>query len=82
MITRLYSVFDRKAVSFGPLMFFSNDELCLRSMAEAVRDNVVPYPADCDMYHVGAFDTESGRVFGVDDKTLVGRFADFVKKGE
>lgn len=78
MITRLYSVFDRKAVNYGPLMFYSNDEMCLRACAEAVSNNVVPYPADCDMYYVGLFDTETGVVTG-DNVKLVARFADFVK---
>lgn len=84
MIQKIYSVFDRKAVLYGTLMFFANDEMAKRGAADLMRVGgdtpMNHYPEDFDIYCVGEFDTESGVMMGQGAPALVCRFADFVEK--
>lgn len=75
----VYSVFDRKSVAYGALLFFVNDDIAKRSMVEVMgeRNNISLYPDDFDMYHLGAFDNETGELFPSTAR-LAARFSDFV----
>lgn len=76
----VYSVFDRKSVAYGNLLFFVNDDLARRSMVEVMgeRNNISIYPDDFDMYHVGTFNVSTGELTAVKPRLAV-RFADFAK---
>ena len=86
MKTGVYSVFDRKAVSYGPLMFYSNHDIAKRGCQELMMsgDRSIPpvlYPDDFDMYCVGFFDTDSGELYPTSPgPSLVCRMSDFVEK--
>lgn len=81
MLIGVYSVFDRKSVAYGALLFFVNDDIAKRSMVEVMgeRNNISLYPDDFDMYHVGTFNNETGVLTAVPVR-LAARFADFVGK--
>ncbi|WNK13742.1 MAG: nonstructural protein [Microvirus sp.] len=81
MLIGVYSVFDRKSVAYGNLLFFVNDDIARRSMVEAMgeRNNISLYPDDFDMYHVGTFNTETG-VLAPATVRLAARFSDFANK--
>lgn len=81
MIIGVYSVFDRKSVAYGNLLFFVNDDIARRTMVEIMgdRNNISLYPDDFDMYHVGSFDVTNGDLQGVKPR-LAARFADFVNQ--
>nr|QJB18760.1 MAG: nonstructural protein [Microvirus sp.] len=83
MMQGLYSIFDRKAVSYGAPMFFANDEIAKRSCADTMRAGgdfaYVYYPDDFDVYRVGSFDTNEGVIVPQVPAVLVCRFADFVR---
>lgn len=80
MLMGVYSVFDRKAVAYGNLLFFVNDDLAKRSMVEVMgeRNNISLYPDDFDMYHVGSFNVGTGELFAATPR-LAARFNDFMK---
>lgn len=79
----VYSILDRKAGAFGELLFFPNDGIAQRAMAEVVAQpsNYSKYPEDFDMYQVGVFDNETGILQPVEVR-LAARFADFVSQEE
>ncbi|QCQ85077.1 nonstructural protein [Blackfly microvirus SF02] len=81
MLIGVYSVFDRKSVAYGNLLFFVNDDIARRSMVEVMgeRNNISLYPDDFDMYHVGTFNNETGELSPVSVR-LAARFADFAGK--
>lgn len=79
----MYSIFDRKAVSYGVPMLFPNHEIAKRACGDAVRAggdfDFIRYPDDFDVYCVGLFDTANGVIVPVSPVELVCRFADFPK---
>lgn len=81
MKSGVYSVFDRKAVLFGGLLFFANDEMAKRGALDLLREGgdtpMNRYPEDFDVYAVGEFDNSDGDLVGHKPR-LVCRFADFV----
>lgn len=78
----VYSVYDRKAMAYGSLMFFANDDMAKRGCADLMRAGgdvpMVHYPDDFDLYCVGEFDTASGDLLGMVPPKHVVRFSDFV----
>ena len=56
----LYSVKDAVAEEFGPVFMAVNDGVALRSFRKLIHD--VPEPQEYELYSVGAFKPESGRI--------------------
>lgn len=77
----VYSILDRKAGAYGELLFFTNDAIAHRAIAEVMTQpsNYTKYPEDFDMYHVGFFDNETGIIRPCEVR-FVSRFADFAAK--
>lgn len=62
---RCYSLLDRKLKEYGAIMLARNDDAMRRSVMDGVRGSgglVEKYPADFDLYHVGDFNTDNGRL--------------------
>lgn len=69
MITRLYSIFDRAAASFGGPIVAINDQIMKRSLVEFLvedqgRSNLSRYPDEFDVHWIGSMDTDTGMVTG------------------
>ncbi|QKI28936.1 VP5 [Kummerowia striata gokushovirus] len=78
----VYSVYDRKAMTYGALMFFANHDMARRSCSDLMRaggDDVlmVRYPEDFDVYVVGEFETDTGYLVGMTTPVRVCGFSDF-----
>lgn len=58
MIVQVYSIFDIKAVEYGPFFLAKNDDIAFRMIKDQFHDLIVP--DDYDLYCLGTFDTESG----------------------
>lgn len=75
MIQNVYSVFDRKAISFGALIFFVNDDMAKRGVADLMRAGgdgpMFMYPEDFALYRVGAFNQDNGLLLQLDAPLLV-----------
>lgn len=56
----LYSVKDVVAEEFGPVFMAVNDGVALRSFGKLIQD--VPEPQEYELYSVGVFKPDSGRV--------------------
>lgn len=77
---KLFSVFDRKAVTWGPPMQFKTDELARRSGVTLLKSGdseIAKFPEDFDLYYVGTFDDDNGLLTG-DTPRLVFCFSDLV----
>lgn len=64
-IFKMYSVRDSKSNAFNPPFYAINEETGLRSFAQLVLDpaqTVSKFPEDFDLYHVGDYDDESGKI--------------------
>lgn len=67
----LYSIKDIKMNQFGNIITDINDATITRNITTALQspDKKLPlqqYPADHDLYHVGNFDTDTGKITIID----------------
>jgi hypothetical protein len=65
MILNVYSVFDSIAGNYNTPFFLGNDALARRTGYDLVHDEksiVHSHPSDFSIYHIGAFDTDSGEL--------------------
>lgn len=83
MKTGIYSIFDFKAQTFAQPMFFINDDVAVRALANAVRDKTSylnAAPADYEMYKLGEFDDVNGTI--TPDSNMVARCIDLLPVSE
>lgn len=70
----VYTLFDRKLRLFGQLVLERNDFSVQRSLLDglgAAPDSLMAkHPEDFDLYHVGSFDDEAGKLNGEDFKLV------------
>lgn len=70
----VYSLFDRKLKLFGQLVLERNDFAVQRSLVDGLAgapDSLMAkHPEDFDLYHVGMFDDEAGKLTGEDFKLV------------
>jgi len=65
MINGIYSIFDFKAQTFSAPMFFINDDVAVRSLIQAVRDEtsyLSKAPADYELFRLGTWDDNTGEI--------------------
>lgn len=65
MITKIVAVRDRAVIAFGQPFFVRAIGEAMRSFEDEVNRDGSPFkdhPDDYDLYHVGDFDSDSGRV--------------------
>ena len=66
----LYSIKDIKMNQFGNIITDINDATITRSISQALKESgnlpIQKYPADHDLYHVGDFDTDTGKITIID----------------
>lgn len=65
MINHLYSIYDRKAAYYLPIMTVRSDADAERQFQEIVVQSDTPvskYPADYDLVCLGSIDLEHGRI--------------------
>ena len=69
----IYSIFDKKAVSFGPLFTCANDELAKRLVAvELLKDSMLAScPTDFSLYCLGEYNSDNGNVSGFSPINIV-----------
>lgn len=74
---RLYSVYDRVAHEFFQVAEFKNDAAASRMFNNMLANNLPPgsKPEDYDLFCLGSFDRDIGRVifFGIDGKETEGQ---------
>lgn len=77
MILNVYSVFDAKLAVFGKPWYGLNDAGAIREFSDAVNDGSNPnnqwhrHPEDFSLYHLGAFDDQTGELMSDKPKSLV-----------
>lgn len=61
---KIYSIYDKKSVEYGPLMTFPNDIMCIRAMEMDMGNPnsiVGSYPHDFCVVCFGEFDDDNGK---------------------
>ena len=58
----MYSIFDKKAIEYGPIFFAKNDAVAVRQFNNFMHGESILYPDDYALYKVGDFDTETGAI--------------------
>jgi len=69
MILRMYSVRDAKAEVFNPPFYQKTHGEAERTFAQLVRDpksTVSQFPEDYDLYYLGTYDDQAGKVQSLD----------------
>ena len=60
---KVYSIFDKKAVVYSPLMTFENDIYAIREFEHIASSGLIRrYPADFSLYCVGTYDDKVGLI--------------------
>jgi len=70
----IYSIFDKKALSYSAPFFVPNELVAMRSVGSAVADKsslLGQYPEDYDLYEVGSWDDQAGAVIPKGPKFLI-----------
>lgn len=77
----IYSIFDKKAVDFGPLFTSVNDETAKRIVSvNLVQDTMLSTnPADFSLYCLGKYDSNSGDLSGISPVKLVCEVLSLIK---
>ena len=81
----LCASFDRKAMVFGSPMVFVNIEIAKR-MAVSLMANrgdgsdLEKYPQDFDLFYMGEYDTETGRITVLDSPRFLFTFGDLIER--
>lgn len=63
MIIKAFSIYDRKALSYGPPFFAATDGAAIRSLTDLVGDpntTVGRHPGDFVLYCIGSYDDSKG----------------------
>lgn len=71
----IFSVYDKKAELYGPLMTVKRDIEAIRSLEQLVNSKqestLSQYPADFALYRFGSFDEETGNFKMYDNPVFV-----------
>lgn len=79
------SVYDSKAKTFSPPMFFRTAAEAVRSFGSAVQDKtgaIGQYPADYSLVQVGTFDDETAELHPVAPIRILTTGNDFIQTGK
>lgn len=83
---KVYSIFDRAAHTYGGLIVQNNDDLCKRNIktalaAKAFDKQILTYPEDFELYCLGVFDVDNGKLLPHDPEFIV-RLEDLLPKAK
>ena len=83
----IYSIFDKKALSFGPLFTCENDDVARRTVSISLyKDSLLSgAPGDFSLYCLGEYNSNDGSVSGFTPVNLVCEILSLIKvdkKGE
>lgn len=79
----VFSVFDVKTRLFSNPFYARTIDAAARDFTQAVNDPAAmadKFPRDYELFHLGEFDQDTGRLFGSDIPTLVVRGSDILSK--
>lgn len=82
---KMFSVYDVKAGSYGSPMFVPTVGLATRTFVEVCADPQSPmskYPGDYNLFELGEFDPNSGKVVGHNEPHFVISAAEAVETGK
>lgn len=71
---KLYSAYDKKALSYSPLMCFVDEISAIRTFESAVHDSasiISRYPADFVLVYLGEMDERTGKITTLDVPNMV-----------
>lgn len=77
-VMNIYSLMDLKLKEFGQLVLANNHEAVKRALRDGVpgsRSTIEKYPEDFNLYLLGAFDPETGRLVAEEVPVLVDNVA-------
>ena len=81
MISKMYSVFDKKAKIYNPPVFLHNTGVACRAFGELANNQEHAYgkhPGDYELWEIGTYDDSCGLCCPLIDKTHVIDFTDLV----
>lgn len=85
MIYSLYSVYDEKIMSYGPVICMDNEVNAIRAFSSVANDkssDIGRFPDDFRLYQVGTFDSEAGVIDRFPIPVLVASASKFVRSSE
>ena len=82
---RIYSIYDKKALAYSPVMSFPNDVFAIRACEADLRNTQsvhAQYPSDFCLVHVADIDDSEGFVTPVNPLEVVYEFGSYEFKPE
>lgn len=74
MKLQIYSIYDKKGEVYHPPFYQHNDATAKRQFNEMCKDKNQPmahYPEDYQLFRLGVFNDDSGKIEGVNNPTFV-----------
>ncbi len=62
---KIYSLYDKKAMVYSPVMTFANDVFAIRAIESEMsnpKSSVATYPFDFCLMEIGTFDDSTGKI--------------------
>jgi len=81
-VSSVYTLLDRKLREFGQLVLARNEPTVRRLLVDSVVGSgsmLEKHPGDFDLYHVGEFNAETGRL-SVNDPLLLANLLDILQE--
>lgn len=82
METKIYSVHDIKANTYGMPLNFANNVEAIRSFEQAVKDpntTIAKYPSDYNLVEIGAYDSYTGSLTILENKQILVNASSFLQ---
>lgn len=83
MILRVYCIFDKKGLNFGPPVCAMNDALAKRYFQELCSSNgsiYSKYPEDFDLYEIGFYDEDTAKLTSHESNLFITNATEFFQK--
>lgn len=71
---RIFSIFDRKSLAFATPFFMKTTGEATRALREHLKDGnslISKYPEDFELYEVGGFDDQTGRLIDPQESQFI-----------
>lgn len=82
MITKVFTVYDSKALFYGVPFFMPTVGGAVRAFSDVCSDPqsmIYKHPGDFSLYEIGEFDDQSGQLVAMSPFKLLGHGSDFAK---
>lgn len=78
-INKIYSIYDMKSESYGPLMAYPTDGVAIREFEQiATSEGIIKkFPDDYSLHHLGEYESSTGEIIPSKTAHVLSRASEF-----